>query len=333
MLLIHATSLLGSDLFVDIRLWGMVVFTVLAISALCWLPFLRGLTRDIAGLQLATRQIAGGDFRAAVPAGRGDEIGEMSRHIGRMGGQLERFVHSQKRFLGDIAHELCAPLARIQFAVGILEQRTGEGAQPQVDRLRQELEEMTELVNELLQFSKADVQSPILDRGPVEVAGAIERAAAREGLVGGKLQASVEPGLMVLAREPYLVRAFANVLRNAARYAAGAGPIEVAASATGEHVVVEITDHGPGLPEVEVENIFEPFYRPQNDQNRQVGGAGLGLAIVKSCVEACGGTVECSANQPHGLIIRMRFQRARDKAGGVTDGQLAPSHIIEPNGS
>jgi two-component system sensor histidine kinase CpxA len=103
------------------------------------------------------------------------------------------------------------------------------------------------------------------------------------------------------------------VLRNAARYAGDAGPIDVTARAKGKDVTLEIADHGPGLPESEIEQVFEPFYRPEADRSRQSGGSGLGLAIVKSCVAACGGVVECFNRHPTGLVVRIVLQRP-DKA-------------------
>src|SRR5258705_6409338 len=81
------------------------------------------------------------------------------RQINRLAGRLESFVGSQKRFLGDIAHELCTPIARVQFALGILEQKAGVEQSEHVNVLHEEVQEMSGLVNELLSFSKAGLNA------------------------------------------------------------------------------------------------------------------------------------------------------------------------------
>jgi two-component system sensor histidine kinase CpxA len=129
-LLFRSDSLFNRNLFFDWRLWAGAVAGAIAISVLCWLPFLRGLTNSIAGLDRATREMAQGNFEVRVDHRRGDEVGDLGAQISRLGTQLGSFVRNQKRFLGDIAHELCAPLARIQFALGILEQKSDDTLRP-----------------------------------------------------------------------------------------------------------------------------------------------------------------------------------------------------------
>jgi two-component system sensor histidine kinase CpxA len=310
LLLIRSQRILSNPLFFDVSLWLGGCAVVLLISALCWLPFLRSLARSIAVMERATTQIADGRFDVRIPQDRNDELGQLGAQISRMSGRLDHFVKNQKRFLGDIAHELCAPIARIQFALGILEQRAGEETQADLARLHAEIQEMSDLVNELLQFSKADVESGVIVRQAVDVAGVVGKAVAREGFSPGGVEIQVEPGLAAMANEVYLGRALANVLRNARRYAGEAGPIEIHGKARGDEVEIEIADFGPGLEPAILDQVFEPFYRPQADRNRASGGAGLGLAIVKTCLEACGGTVSCTNRKPHGLIVRMVLPRA-----------------------
>ena len=112
-----------------------------------------------------------------------------------------------------------------------------------------------------------------------------------------------------MANEGLLLRAIANVLRNAIRYAGEAGPITVSAERDGSQVAITIADRGPGLPDEELEQVFTPFYRPDTARTRETGGSGLGLAIVRTCVEACGGTVTCRNGRP-GLEVVMRLGAA-----------------------
>ncbi len=304
LLIFRSKSIFNSKLFFDWRPWLTLAVALLGASLICWLPFLRELTQSIREMDNVTRDIAHGRFHARVPEARGDELGDLGRQINTMATRLESFVSSQKRFLGDVAHELSAPLARIQFALGILERRVEEARQPDIDVLREEIQEMSVLVNELLSFSKAS-----LDRGAgplerVKVGEIVRRAAARESVTP---EIRVDDDLSVMARQNQLLRAVGNLLRNASRYAGEFGPIVIEARRENKEAVITVADHGPGLPPAALEQIFEPFWRPQESRARETGGVGLGLAIVKSCVEACGGTVSCRNREPSGLAVSIRL--------------------------
>lgn len=302
-LLVRSDSIFQNNLFFNWPLWLGVGLTIIGVTVACWLPFIRGMTRAIARMDRATRQIAEGRFDVAVAGGRRDELGDLGQQIDRMAARLHSYVSNQKRFLGDIAHELCAPIARIQFALGILEQKAEDAQRKHVAALHEEIQEMSALVNELLSFSKAGMSAGAVKLEPVTVADAARRAAAREGFAGTPIEVAAEDGLAVMANDGLLLRALSNVLRNAVRYAGGWGAVSVTARRAGARVEIVVGDSGPGLPEEELENVFAPFYRPEESRTRETGGAGLGLAIVRTCVEACGGTVECRNRKPHGLEV------------------------------
>jgi two-component system sensor histidine kinase CpxA len=308
-LLIRSDTILNSKLFFDARLWlgGLAVFA--GVSLACWLPFLRRLTRDIARMQQATDQIAEGRF-VRIATARTDELGQLGEQISRMSARLEDQVKQQKRFLGDIAHELCAPIARIQFALGILEQRAAEGETRHIERLREEIQEMSALVNELLSFSKASIGAPGRPLCPVDLAAAVSRAIEREGISAAGV--TLDPGIHVLADEDLLVRAIANLLRNAERYAGSAGPVEIHGGRRNGEVSLTVSDHGPGLPPDTIDRVFEPFFRLEPSRDRDSGGVGLGLAIVQSCVQACQGTVTCRNHEPHGLEVTILLKSSDD---------------------
>ena len=303
-LFLRSTSLMNSELYFNWRPWLTLAAGLAGITLLCWWPFLRGLTRTIAQMDRATVQIARGNFDARVAGQRSDELGHLGAQINSMAQRLEDFVRSQKRFLGDTAHELSAPIARVQFALGILEQRVesdgGAATAQHVATLHEEVQEMSELVNELLSFSRIGMEPGITGREPLGLAGLVERAMAREAVTAPM---QVDGALLVRAHQRYLLRAVANLLRNAQRY--GGGVAGVRAWREGTHIVLVVEDDGPGLPPAALEQVFEPFYRLQSSRNRESGGVGLGLAIVKSCVEASGGTVSCRNRQPRGLEVRI----------------------------
>lgn len=312
-LLIAAPSFYGTPLFFDFKPWLIALGAASGIFVLCWLPFIRGLTRTIARITRATEQIAEGEFQHHLPETRGDELGHLSAAINRMADRLSGFVTGQKRFLGDIAHELCAPIARMQFGLGILERQAGEYQKLAMEDVQDEMRQMSNLVNELLSFSKAGMRSDAHPLAPVEVAETVREAVAREAASGvkiGEVRIDVEEPLMAMADREYLLRAVSNLVRNAIRYAGEAGPVTVTGRRENGDVVVVVADSGAGIPEHEIDRVFTPFYRLETSRNRQTGGVGLGLAIVRSCVEACRGRIMCRNRTPSGLEVEIRLAAA-----------------------
>jgi two-component system sensor histidine kinase CpxA len=309
-LLISSESLRGGGLFIDLTPWIIVGFAAVLFSVLFWIPLITGITRSVAQMTRATELIAEGSFDARVVTNRRDELGSLGEAINRMAMRLAGFVNGQKRFLGDIAHELCAPLARLQMALGILEQRAGQQA-PRVDDVREEVQHMSSLVNELLSFSKASLRQEPVELEPVALAALARRIVEREAKAGEIIEVRIDPALHALAEPELLARALSNLVRNALRHAQNAGPLLIAASRQGEgkgdaeRVQLTISDSGPGIPEDAREKIFDPFYRLEASRSRETGGVGLGLAIVKTCVEACHGTVSARNRQPHGLEVQI----------------------------
>jgi two-component system sensor histidine kinase CpxA len=217
-----------------------------------------------------------------------------------MAGRLSGFVSGQKRFLGDIAHELCSPLARAQVALGIMENQADA---PDLADLREEIQQISSLVNELLSFSKASLAAGRIKLETVALHEIVTRAIERENLAGADIRTALPADLLVNAEPDLLCRAISNLLRNAVKYAGDAGPIEVEATRVGRDAILTISDHGPGVPEAALAQLFDPFYRVDVSRARETGGTGLGLAIVKTCVESCGGRAACRNRAPHGLSV------------------------------
>jgi two-component system sensor histidine kinase CpxA len=275
------------------------------------------MTKTIRRITAATGNIADGHFDVTLAATRRDELGQLSDSINRMAGRLSGYVHGQKRFLGDIAHELSSPIARMQMALGVLEQRSSEREATYVADVREELEHMSTLVNELLQFSRSGIARQKCSLQPVDIPDVLRRAVNREGVPEVIFRTEVDPDVHAMADPECLFRAFANIIRNAVRYAGDAGPITLSAKENSDRVRISIADCGPGIPASELENIFRPFYRPEFARTRETGGVGLGLAIVRDSIESCGGRVECRNRIPQGLevVIELTPAKAPSSAG------------------
>jgi two-component system sensor histidine kinase CpxA len=306
LLLIRADSLDGSGMFFDFKPWLWGGLAVLALSLAFWTPFVWGLTRYIRKLTTATDSIAAGQFAVSLPPRGNDELGNLGEAIKTMAGRLDHFVSGQKRFLGDAAHELCAPLARLRTGLGILEMRLGEADKERLASIEADAQELATLVEEILAFSRAANRAP--RRQPVLLEPLVRETANREG--GARPpEIRVPAGLTAVADPTLLGRALGNLVRNAKVHAGPEVKIMIEAIDTPGFIEIQVTDDGPGVPADELPRLFEPFYRPDRSRSRDTGGSGLGLAIVRTAMEACGGEAVASLPPAGGFRVTLRLPR------------------------
>ncbi len=305
-LLIAADSITAGGLFFDPLPWLALGAAALVLSALVWLPIVGSISRAIHRVNVAARRIAEGRFEVRVPEQRRDELGELGGSVNAMAAQLGELVERQRRLTADVAHELCSPIARMQRALGVVEQRSNPEQTTYLEKLDRELQHMARLVEEVLSFTKAGTVSALSPPESFSLSVLVAEVAAREA-ADADVAIRIPAELHVHTIREALDRALSNLLRNAVRYAAHAGPIEIHAQSTAGAVEITVRDHGPGVPAAALERIFEPFYRPEAARQRTTGGTGLGLAIVRRCVEACGGTVSAAPAAQSGLSVCIRL--------------------------
>lgn len=301
-LIVASPSLAAGGLFFEPGPWIIGGLGMIALSALIWIPFVRHITWQLAEMTRATERVAEGNFDARVAAGGGLELSRLADAINRMSRRLGNLVGGQRRFLGDIAHELCSPLARAQMAIGVLARKAPAEARGAISDVEEEMKQLSELVGELLSFSKAALRPDAVPRTDVPLGPLVEAVVRREAK-GRDVKIDLGEGLCVNANEEMLSRALANVLRNAVRHAAAHGPIVVSAEERGGSTDLYVRDVGPGIPDEMLERVFEPFFRPEEARSRETGGAGLGLAIARTCLGAFGATITCRNRQPMGLEV------------------------------
>lgn len=300
LLLIRSDRLDGSGMFFDVKPWLWGGIAVFLLSLAFWTPFVLGITRYLHRLTGATERIASGHFQVSLPHRGNDELGNLGRTIESMATRLDHLVSGQKRFLGDAAHELCAPIARLRTGLGILEMKLGNADTDILASIDADAGELAALVEEILAFSRTGSRAPrcqmiLLERLVSEV---ISREAG-----GLRTEVDIPPDLTVSADPALLGRAVGNLMRNAAVHAGPQAKVSVHAMETHAAVLLTISDDGPGVPTTELARIFEPFYRPDRSRSRDTGGCGLGLAIVRSAIEACGGKTTASLPDKGGFAV------------------------------
>lgn len=307
LLLVRAEGLDGSGMFFDFKPWLLGGLAVLALSLAFWTPFVWAITRYIRQLTVVTDHIAAGQFKVSLPPRGNDELANLGHAIESMAGRLDHLVSGQKRFLGDAAHELCAPLARLRTGLGILEMKIGEAEKDRLCAIETDAQELATLVEEILAFSRAGNRAPRMQTVLLEPL--IRRVAARES--GERPpEINIQNELAATADPTLLARALGNLVRNARIHGGSNALIAIAAIEIGGWVEITVTDDGPGISPDELGHLFEPFYRADRSRSRDTGGSGLGLAIVRTAIEACGGQASASLPPAGGFSVMIRLAKS-----------------------
>jgi two-component system sensor histidine kinase CpxA len=293
-----------------------LIIAVLSSGMVCY--FLAWyMTKPVARLRAATRQIAAGDLtaRAGNPKSRrGDEIAGLVRDFDSMAERLETLVKAQSRLLNDISHELRSPLARLNVALGLARQRSGPESATMLERIELEAGRLNELIGRLLTLARMEdgeqrvPSTPVaLDEVVLNVAEDAEfEAQARHCHVHSEIPAG---SWGVRGDASLLHSAIENVVRNAIRYTREGSTVEIHLEKTGTsgraEAVVRVTDCGDGVPPDALEKLFQPFYRLDDARGRQTGGVGLGLAITERAVRFHGGRVAATNRAAGGLMVEI----------------------------
>lgn len=290
----------AGGLFFDYRPWLLGGLAVLALSLVMWAPFVFGITRYAQRISSVTQRIADGDFNSKIGIKRRDELGQAGESIEEMSTRLGQLISGQKRFLADVSHELCAPLARVRTGLGILEARAEGKDLERIASIDEDATELSTLVNELLAFTKSSNAEVKLE--PILLGNFLSEIIARE-LDGHVVKNEVPADFTVSADRKHLTRAVQNAFRNCHRHAGENCEVRIAAFKKDGVVTFDIGDNGSGVSDEEHPRLFEPFYRPDKSRTRDTGGIGLGMAIMESSVRACDGRIVAGRSPMGGLLI------------------------------
>jgi two-component system, OmpR family, sensor histidine kinase CpxA len=291
----------------------------LLVSGLICYLLTRYLTAPVLRLREASQHLAAGDLSTRAAAGmerRRDELGSLVRDFNAMAARIEELVSRQRQLIYDISHELRSPLARLNVALDLAQER--KGSDPAFDHMEQDIECLNDMIGRLLTVAKLDASATPVPMARVDLTELISQIVSSADFElqerDGAVRLSSQGQYFVQGNAELLHSAIENVIRNAIRYT-GAGnsvDVQLESMATGEPAMVRILvrDYGQGVPESELVNIFQPFYRVADDRNRESGGTGLGLAIADRVVRIHGGTIKAQNAAPHGLQVEMLLPRA-----------------------
>jgi two-component system sensor histidine kinase CpxA len=293
-----------------------VPIIMLAAAGLFCFLIARHVTAPVIRLSSAAEAIAEGRLNTRVGLDlqkRRDEIAALARDFDRMAERIETLVTSQQDLLANISHELRSPLARLNVALGLLKQEGAERNSEHLQRIALEARRLDTLIGHVLTLSRLDSKVLTTAAVSVDLAAITQEVLSDAGFEARAMSRDVVTGVMdncaINGHEDLLRSAIENVVRNAVRHTLPATTVDVSLHrkimANQSRGVLRVRDHGPGVPESMLEEIFRPFARVPSADATDVPGSGLGLAIAQRAVAAHGGSIRAQNAPDGGLVIEI----------------------------
>jgi two-component system, OmpR family, sensor kinase len=274
-----------------------------AVSPLAW-AYSHRLAAPIAAFAAAAERLGRDPGAPPLDINGSSEIAAAAEAFNQMQQRLRRYVEDRTSMMAAIAHDLRTPLTRLRFRIDAVPDNLRGG-------LEDDLDQMEAMLSSTLAFVR-DAVAP-RERRPLELASLVETVMDEAALTGA--QASVERAdRVVVEGDPLaLKRLVANLVDNALKYGARA---RARVFTDDGMAIIEIDDDGPGMPDGEIERVFEPFHRIETSRNRETGGIGLGLAVVRAVARSHGGDVILRNRRAGGLSARVALPLAPKPAHG-----------------
>lgn len=302
--------------FVGFPWAGLAIRLILAtfISGLICYLLSRYLTQPLRFLGMAAQSIGTGKLNTRVghlKGHRNDELEQLSQEFDRMAERLEALINSKERLLQDISHELRSPLARLQVAIELGRKKTTPGADKEFHRMEIECSRLNTLITEILDFARLEKSTTELNRSDVDLSKllleVIKDANYEFGEETPRVHAKLIEACHLSVDERLIRRAIENIVRNALDYSPTTEQVSVSLkyNKAKEEVWIDICDKGPGVPEDQLDKIFNAFYRVDTSRTKKTGGYGLGLAIASRAVKLHQGRISAKNNPGEGLLVRI----------------------------
>ena len=266
------------------------------IVLLALLLLLRSITRPLSALSRAANRMGRGSKVSPLTEQGPDDIRDTVRAFNAMNQRVERFVEERTQMLAALSHDLRTPITTMRLRLEMMP----ESAEQQ--KLLESLDEMAEMSERTLAFIREGNGNEPLQT--VDVSSLMHSLCDDCEDRGAAVSRRIQDGLTSQARPLALKRALANIIDNAIRYG---GDAQVLLERSDKALLIVIDDNGPGIPEEELERVFEPFYRLESSRSRSTGGSGLGLSIARQWLRAMGGELELrNRSDQSGKIIGLR---------------------------
>ena len=303
----------------------ILIGTLLIIAILLYLISLL-IIHPIHKLERQMDDAAHGLREQELKVGTFNETRQMSDSFNVLKNRYEVIDNSRREFVANVSHELKTPITSMKVLADSLLEQEGlpvELYQEFMEDIASQLDRETAIIDDLLALVKLDKRTGALHLSDVNINEMLERLIKQLGPLAGvnDLSVTFESARTVTAHvdEVKLSLACMNVLENAIKYNKPSGSVKVALDLEEEQCVITIADTGIGIPQDELDKVFERFYRVDKSHSQKMGGSGLGLSIVRQSIEMQGGSVHVESQEGTGTIVTIKVPlrvEAAQKEGG-----------------
>ena len=269
----------------------------------------RQIIRPLSQLTGASRRIAQGHLSTRVDISSRDEMGDLADSFNAMADSMEGAVKWRKQIVADVAHELRTPLSLLQGRLEMMIDGVYPADISQLRRMYEETQRLNDLVGNIEELSRAEADQIFLSRSPVLISDVADGVILqyREQIKNQNIDLSVTSGSVpAVSIDPELIgRVFTNLIANSLHHMPNGGSIEISTAVDSPATTVRVCvkDTGPGIPDTELDRVFERFYRVDGARSRREGGSGLGLAICREIVRKHGGRIWAESPGSGGALI------------------------------
>ncbi|MFW6346786.1 MAG: ATP-binding protein, partial [Halomonas sp.] len=298
----------------------LLVLVMLAVLGVTIYLIVRGVEARMVRLEQAASRIAAGRLDTRVKVESADFIGRLGMALNGMATQVQSLLRAQQEMIRAVSHELRTPVARIRFAVQMVEDMTADpGVRRQLQGVDGDIQELDGLIDEILTYARLNSETANgakLDTSLVDCRAMAERVieALRPLHRDIRIELDEGPEVEVLVEPRYLQRALQNLVANACRHARS--QVMIRLQSEPRLVRLDVEDDGPGIPAAARTKVFKPFTRLDDSRTRRSGGYGLGLSIVQKVMAWHGGSAMVDASTTLGgarftLLLPRRGDSAR----------------------
>jgi two-component system sensor histidine kinase BaeS len=297
------------------RTGKLLLFSTLVAAAMALLLGILlayNITRPILELNRAIQSISGGTFGGQVPVRGRDELSKLASSFNKMSSDLARSTNSRRQMTADIAHELRTPLSLIIGQAEAVHDGILPPTRDNFEVIREEANRLEKLVDDLRILSLADAGELSFNLQPVSPQRMIQEIASiylnrfQDGRI--TLIQEIAPDLPIISIDPgRITQVLTNIIDNALRFTLENGKIKISARQVDGFIEISISDSGPGVPEKDLERVFDRLYRIDPSRQHEDGGSGLGLSIAKSIIEMHHGQIKAFSPPGEGLTISIQL--------------------------
>ena len=311
---VTSTRLVDGQILLVAFTSSLVLLAVMSVVLVSSNYYLRSIMNPVAEITEKAKRIANGGYGVQIKTAYKDEIGDLAETINEMSNKIAQNEKMQAEFISQLSHELRTPLTVINgwSETLLADENMDADTRQGLKIISSEAKRLTEMVVELLDFSRMQDGRMTLAVEPTDIRGEFEDTVymygsrlAQEGIQLHYVDNDEDiPEIPCDAKR--LRQVFLNILDNAAKYGGSGKRIDASMRYEDDSVVVRIRDYGPGIPEDEIPLVKKKFYKGSNS----VRGTGIGLAVCDEIVEMHGGTLTLENAQGGGTLVTVRLPAA-----------------------